>query len=86
MKRKCAECPEWTQIVCRHAFGKFWADKSGNGEGCDYPLDDVAESWRKRGWSPDKGETTRLTLPLPPQQLPKMPRRPVRRMVQHDLI
>lgn len=76
MKRKCAECSTWTQIVCRHAFGKFWEVKSRNGEGCDYPLDTVAEAWRKAGWTPDKGVTIRLTLPLKDE--PKMPRRPVR--------
>ena len=53
MKRKCEACPAWTRTVCRHAFGKFWGDKSTNGEGCDFPLDDVAEAWRKAGWTPD---------------------------------
>lgn len=84
MRRKCAECPEWTQTVCRHAFGKFWNDKSSNGEGCEHPLDDVAEAWSKAGWTPEAGATRRIVLPLP-GPLPKMPRRP-RRMVQGDLI
>lgn len=84
MRRKCAECPEWTQTVCRHAFGKFWNDKSSNGEGCEHPLDDVAEAWSKAGWTPEKGTTRRIVLPLP-GPLPKMPRRQ-RRMVQGDLI
>lgn len=74
MRRKCAECPEWTQTVCRHAFGKFRNDKSSNGEGCEHPLDDVAEAWSKAGWTPEKGTTKAITLPLP-GPLPKMPRR-----------
>lgn len=53
MTRKCGDCPPWTQTVCRHAFGKYWADKSSGGEGCDHPLDGVAEAWRKAGWTPD---------------------------------
>ena len=83
MRRTCAECPEWTQTVCRHAFGKMWNDKSSNGEGCEHPLDDVAEAWRAKGWTPEAGVTRRIVLPLP-GPLPKMPRRP-RRMVQGDL-
>ncbi len=76
MKRKCEECPADVQAVCRHAFGANWGDKSRNGEGCDHPLDDVAEAWREAGWTPDKGVTKTITLPLPSR--PKMPRRPVR--------
>ena len=72
MRRKCAECPEWTKTVCRHAFGKFWNDKSTNGEGCDFPLDDVAEAWRAEGWTPGTAGVP-ITLPIP-----KMPRRPKR--------
>ena len=71
MTRKCGVCPTWTQTVCRHAFGKFWDVKSRNGEGCDHPLDGVAEAWRKAGWTPDKGATKAITLPLP-----SAPRRP----------
>lgn len=51
--RKCEECPKWTRAVCRHAFGRFWEVKSRSGEGCDHPLDGVAEEWRKAGWMPD---------------------------------
>ena len=76
MKRKCAECPAEVQAVCRHAFGKFWDEKSGGGEGCDYPLDSVAESWYAKGWRPGSAGVS-ITLPLP-----KMPRRPVRRLYQ----
>lgn len=53
MERKCAECPADVQAVCRHAFGKFWGDKSHGGEGCGHPLDGVAEAWRRSGWTPD---------------------------------
>lgn len=63
MTRNCGECPEWTRTVCRHAFGKFWADKSGGGEGCDHPLDGVAEAWRKAGWKPDAQRAAK-TAPL----------------------
>ena len=84
MRRKCAECPTEVVAVCRHAFGKFWNVKSGNGEGCEHPLDDVAEAWRAEGWTPESGATRRIVLPLP-GPLPKMPRRP-RRMVQGDLM
>ena len=71
MARKCAECPADTAAACRHAFGVNWGDKSRNGEGCDHPLDGVAEAWRKAGWTPDKGATKAITLPLP-----SAPRRP----------
>lgn len=53
MTRRCGECPAWTSTVCRQAFGPFWAGKSGGGEGCEHPLDGVAEAWRKAGWNPD---------------------------------
>lgn len=53
MKRKCKKCPEWTQTVCRFAFGAYWCVKSLDGEGCANPLDGVAEAWRKAGWTPD---------------------------------
>lgn len=76
MKRKCEVCPAEVQAVCRHAFGKFWGDKSTNGEGCDYPLDAVAEAWYARGWKPGTGATISLTLPL--RDVPKMPTRPRR--------
>lgn len=70
MARKCAECPADTAAACRHAFGANWGDKSRNGEGCDHPLDDVAEAWKAAGW---KGETVPFSLP----KAPVMPRRPV---------
>lgn len=76
MKRKCEACPAEVMAVCRHAFGKYWGDKSTNGEGCDFPLDDVAEAWYARGWKPGTGATMSLTLPL--KDAPKMPTRPRR--------
>ena len=76
MKRKCEACPAEVMAVCRHAFGKYWGDKSTNGEGCDFPLDDVAEAWYAAGWKPGTDATISLTLPL--KDAPKMPRRPVR--------
>ena len=65
VKRRCADCPEWTRMVCEYSFGKYWADKSRNGEGCNHPVDDLAEAWRKAGWTPEQGVTKRLPLPLP---------------------
>ena len=63
VKRKCSECPEWTRTVCKHAFAERWNEKSHGGEGCDHPLDDVAEAWRKAGWTPP-----RRPLPTRPAQ------------------
>ena len=76
MKRKCGECPADVQAVCRHAFGKFWGEKSRSGEGCDNPLDAVAKAWAAAGWKPGTGATVKLTLPL--DGAPKMPTRPRR--------
>ena len=76
MKRKCKACPAEVMAVCRHAFGKYWNDKSTNGEGCDYPLDAVAEAWYARGWKPGTGAIVGLALPL--DGAPKMPTRPRR--------
>lgn len=52
MVRRCEACPERVAAVCRHAFGSYWGGKSRNGEGCDRPLDGVAEAWYARGWTP----------------------------------
>ena len=79
MKRKCEVCPAEVVAVCRHAFGKFWNMKSRNGEGCDYPLDGVAEAWREAGW---KGETVPFQLP----KAPELPRRPVRPKVSANIL
>lgn len=62
--RRCRDCPEWTHTVCCFAFGKFWRDKSGNGEGCSHPMDVVAESWHKAGWKPGGKPRKRITLPI----------------------
>ena len=78
VSRRCALCPAWTRTVCRHAFGRFWGDKSRGGEGCAFPLDGVAEAWRRAGWTPGDGVTGEISLPLPAarQGTPAMPRRP----------
>lgn len=77
MKRKCADCPTEVMAVCRHAFGKYWNVKSGDGEGCDYPLDDAAKAWYAAGWKPGTGATVKLVLPTRPTvhnaQLPARP-------------
>ena len=85
--RKCKDCPTWTQTVCRYAFGVFWCVKSGDGEGCRNPLDDVAETWRKAGWTPDKGKAVPITLPV--GEPPKVVRKPQPKkvaQVQLDLV
>ena len=79
MARKCADCPAETVKVCRHTFGVNWGDKSRNGEGCDHPLDDVAEAWKAAGW---KGETVPFQLP----KAPELPRRPVRPKVSANIL
>ena len=63
MKRKCEACPAEVMAVCRHAFGKFWDARSGSGEGCDYPLDAVAEAWAAAGW---RGEAVPILIPRRP--------------------
>lgn len=60
MKRKCRKCRERTKAVCKHAFGAYWCVKSLDGEGCDHPLDVVAEAWEKENW---KGKTVPIALP-----------------------
>ena len=67
MTRMCAECPEWTRTVCKYAYDERWNEKSHGGEGCEYPLDDVAEAWKNAGWTPGEAGA------VPP--LPKAPRR-----------
>lgn len=77
--RRCEECPEGTRIVCKFAFGKFWGDKSRDGEGCEHPLDDVAEAWYAQGWTLEKAQlaTSELGITLGFRQ-PPMPSMPVR--------
>ena len=36
----------------------------GDGEGCTYPLDDVAEIWRQGGWEPGKSKPVPVMLPV----------------------
>lgn len=67
VKRRCAVCPPWTQTVCRHVWNKWWNARSHDGEGCIQPMDDVAEAWRKAGWTP-----------APRQPLPSLPKRTVK--------
>ena len=74
MKRKCEECPADVQAVCRYAFGKYWNDKSSGGEGCDYPLDGVAEAWRKAGWMPDKGAAKAIAVSKTQLKMPVRPK------------
>ena len=78
--RRCIDCPEWTRTVCRHAFGRYWGERSGNAAGCAHPVDDVAEAWRKAGWAPETGATRPITLPVP-----AMPRRPKPTMRQAEM-
>lgn len=51
--RKCVDCPAEVAAVCRHAFGGWWKGKSAFGQGCNHPMDDVAEAWYGAGWTPD---------------------------------
>lgn len=60
MKRKCRKCQDQTKAVCNHAFGAYWCVKSLDGDGCDHPLDAVAEAWEKANW---RGETVPIALP-----------------------
>lgn len=45
MKRKCKDCKaiRW----CIHAFGKYYLEKSGGGEGCNHPLPDDPDTLRR---------------------------------------
>ena len=45
VKRRYEECPQRTREACKRAFGKFWGDRCRNGEGCDNPVDDLAEAY-----------------------------------------
>ena len=74
LARRCKDCPKRTKAVCHHAFGAYWCIKAGDGEGCEHPLDGVAESWRKAGWTPGEGMSVPIELPMkggsrPPNQL-----------------
>lgn len=70
LARRCCDCPKRTKAVCRHAFGVFWCIKSCDGEGCAHPLDGVAEAWSKAGWTPDKGKSVPIELPMTNEKRP----------------
>ena len=82
--------------MCRYAFGKYWNDKSMDGEGCDHPIDAVAEAWYARGWKPDERQTGKnepvsvpvaggvITLSRPADAL-RMPTRPTKPKVSAGL-
>ena len=54
---------------CKHAFGKYWVDKSSGGIGCMHPF---------AGWNTGNPQMpTMPTMPKMPRR-PKMPTRPVR--------
>jgi len=80
LKRRCKDCPTGTRIVCEFAFAKLWTDKSHDGAGCDNPVDDVAEAWRREGWTLEKAQlaTSSLGITLGFRR-PPMPVRPSKR-------
>lgn len=90
--RNCKGCPKRTAAVCRYVFGKFWVDKSLNGEGCNYPLAEVAEAWYARGWMLNTDKTVTLTPPVrkTPKPAPSKVTRPMpskkKSYVQFDLV
>lgn len=83
--RPCRDCPEWTHTVCCFAFGKFWRDKSRNGEGCAHPVDGVAESWRKAGWKPGGKPRADISFLLDAKTEKLMPRVVKRQCEQKSL-
>ena len=36
--RYCKDCPPSTIQFCQQQFGDYWVDKSGGGQGCNFPL------------------------------------------------
>ena len=82
MERKCKDCLIGTRIVCEFAFAKLWPDKSHDGAGCDNPVDDVAEAWRREGWTLEKAQLATsslgITLGFRQPPMPKMPKAPSR--------
>jgi len=60
--RRCADCPANVFAVCRHAFGDKWGEKSSDGQGCNHPMDKVAEQWMAHGWP----NLTTPDIELPP--------------------
>lgn len=82
--RRCSDCPKRTKAVCRHAFGVFWCIKSCDGEGCDHPLDGVAEAWGKTGWTPGTEMSAPQETPVVDVKKP-VERKMKRRYVQEEL-
>lgn len=83
LRNRCRECP--TIEDCREAFGRWWAEKSRGGRGCNNPFS-YARPRKTRGNAPASpprgadapgGEFPALAVPPP-----KMPRRPVRPAVK----
>lgn len=85
LSRRCGDCPKRTKAVCRHAFGVFWCIKSCDGEGCAHPPDDVAEAWRKAGWTPGTGMSAPQETPVVDVKKP-VERKMKRRYVQEELL
>lgn len=85
LARRCCDCPKRTKAVCRHAFGVFWCIKSCDGEGCAHPLDDVAEAWRKAGWTLGTGMSAPQETPVVDVKKP-VERKMKRRYVQEELL
>lgn len=50
--RSCGACSALTQ--CKQAFGRYWADKSHGGTGCEHPFG---------GWQVPKMPRRRKNLP-----------------------
>ena len=84
LARRCSDCQKRTKAVCHHAFGVFWCIKSGDGEGCDHPPDDVAEAWRKAGWTPGTVMSAQQETPVVDVKKP-VERKMKRRYVQEEL-
>lgn len=58
MRQRCETCP--TIGDCKQAFGRYWMDKSSNGNGCNHPFA------YNRGIS--EKPTTRPPAPIPAPQ------------------
>lgn len=68
MIRKCKDCPPRTKSACLYAFGVYWCVKSSDGEGCNHPLDDVADSWRQTAPRPPAQKISQVETPRPVQR------------------
>ena len=85
LARRCSDCPKRTKAVCHLAFGVFWCIKSGDGEGCDHPLDGVAESWSKAGCTLSTEMSAPHEMPVVDVKKP-VDRKMKRRYVQEELL